>query len=140
MDDERPALIPEGFERAHSRGPFSQINGPFWRKRANDGALSFGFVPEDRHCNSFGFVHGGMISTFFDSSMAHTVFDRFRCRLVTKELRVQFRSAVFRGRWCEVAHEIRSVEDNVVDIRGELLSRGGVAAVGEALFRIYPKD
>ena len=58
---------PTGFAPMPPRGPFLEANGPFY----HDGGTRFGFVPETRHLNVLGFVHGGLLSTLMDSAMAH---------------------------------------------------------------------
>ena len=98
MSAQRPTRIPEGFTQIPTRGPFTDINGPIWRKSIGEGEPPLlGFFPEERHTNALGFVHGGMLSTVLDSAMAHVAYDRFKCRLVTLELNVKYHHAVFRG-------------------------------------------
>lgn len=49
--------------------PHEMNTGPFyWRRREEEG-LKFAFVAEQKHCNSGGIVHGGLLMTFADMVM-----------------------------------------------------------------------
>ncbi|MEL7546790.1 MAG: PaaI family thioesterase [Pseudomonadota bacterium] len=140
MTDARPLRVPDGFSPMQTRGPFTDINGPIWRKPGHNGAIpQFGFLPEKRHTNSLGFVHGGMLSTLMDSAMAQAAYEHFRCRLVTLTLQVQFHSAVFRGRWAEieVGEPVQTGTD--VALTATLRSRGALCLESEATFRLFPR-
>ena len=134
-----PPGVPEGFSLAPIRGPFVDMNGPFWQSDILEaGRVRFGFLPGARHTNSLGFVHGGMLSTFIDNIMAQTVYSRFQCRLVTEDLRVSFKAAVFKKRWVEASTEIVQSEDQLVKTKAELISRGAVCTVAQGVYRIFP--
>ncbi|MGH6873052.1 MAG: PaaI family thioesterase [Rhizomicrobium sp.] len=77
---DRPKGIPPEAELA-STGGFNKYVGPLWRlpdQGTGDGAIKrFAFVAEDKHMNSAGTVHGGMLMGFADTAMSRTT------RLVT---------------------------------------------------------
>jgi acyl-coenzyme A thioesterase PaaI-like protein len=84
---EAPAPLPKDAVRIGSVG-FNVFVGPIYRlSPAGDGAtLHFGFVPEQKHMNGSGAVHGGMLMTFADVSMsqaARSVFDGKGCNTVS---------------------------------------------------------
>lgn len=140
MTDIRLDQIPEGFLPIPTRGPFTDINGPIWQGPSRDGLLPrFGFFPEKRHTNALGFVHGGMVSTLLDSSMAHAVFDRYACRLVTLTLQIQFKNAVFPGRWAEIEVTLDQQGETEIRARATLFSRGAVSVEGNAVYRLFPR-
>ena len=81
-----PPGLPEGTEIA-STGGFNLYIGPLYRlPDAADGALKrFAFIAEDKHMNSAGSVHGGMLMSFADTAMSRTsrlASDAPRCSTV----------------------------------------------------------
>lgn len=51
--------------------PFGDLVGPIWLREDGD-RLRWGFVVEPKHLNRAGILHGGMLMTFADQSMAMT--------------------------------------------------------------------
>ncbi|MFC7539986.1 hypothetical protein ACFQU2_11710 [Siccirubricoccus deserti] len=47
--------------------------GPFLARRAGD-AWEYAFLPEQRHLNIGGVVHGGMLMSFMDDVLGMTVW------------------------------------------------------------------
>lgn len=70
---DRPAGLPEEAQEVSSVG-FNHYIGPFYRlPDAEGGAVRrFAFVVAEKHMNSAGSVHGGMLMTFVDMSMGQT--------------------------------------------------------------------
>lgn len=63
--------LPEGAENISLRG-FNLHAGPFYRL-SDDGAVRrFAFIALDKHMNSVGSVHGGLLMTFADIAMSRT--------------------------------------------------------------------
>ncbi len=139
MSAASPAAVPAGFELVKPRGPFTGVNGPFWKKTdAGEGAAVFGLMPEARHTNGLGFVHGGMVATFLDSAMAHTIHQKHGTRLVTIKLEITFIHATMRGRWTEAHVQIQEPVDQEVEATAELISRGQVCARSAGVFKLFP--
>src|SRR5258706_16342862 len=67
-----PAGIPEGYELVQrTQGPhFSGLAGPFYAKREGR-ELSLGLRVEQRHLNSRGSCHGGLLGTRADNAPGH---------------------------------------------------------------------
>lgn len=60
--------IPAGFRQAFIHAPFVEANGPFyWRDE--DGGLVLGFRVQQRHTNTAGNLHGGMLMTLVDMQL-----------------------------------------------------------------------
>jgi uncharacterized protein (TIGR00369 family) len=114
---------PPGFELQTNRGPFTTHNGPYYGKRVEIGVAQ-AFFAEARHCNSFGIVHGGMISAFLDGLLAGAVGREARTRLVTLHLSIDFLAM---GR----AHEWIIGEGHVTRLARDTAFAEGVARVGE---------
>jgi acyl-coenzyme A thioesterase PaaI-like protein len=119
-----------------ARGPFMAVNGPLYRTPGPDAV--FGFLPEERHCNTLGFVHGGMLATLLDTALATSIFERERSRLVTLDLSVSFRSAVPKGRWCEIRVSIGERLGDEVEGEATLWCRSQVCAAATARFKVFP--
>ena len=127
--------VPASFEPMGSRGPFTQETGPFYRSREHRN--DFGFLPETRHCNGLGFVHGGMIATFLDNAMAQTVATEHRCVLVTAELHVSYENLVPRGRWAQARVELDAARDDHVRASVELTCRAQCCATASGLYKLF---
>ncbi|MEO0882583.1 MAG: PaaI family thioesterase [Pseudomonadota bacterium] len=138
MNALRPPQVPDGFEPMPTRGPFTDINGPIWYLPSDGGvSTKFGLYTEERHTNALGFVHGGMLSTALDSSMARTVFERHDCRLVTLQLNTNFISAVFKGRWSEIDVQFVGETNSDVRMHAKLTSRKMVCVEADAVYRLF---
>jgi uncharacterized protein (TIGR00369 family) len=68
---EIPKGLPPGAEN-FSLGGFNRYAGPIWRLPAEGEVRRFALVVEEKHMNSAGSVHGGMLMTFADISMSQT--------------------------------------------------------------------
>ena len=72
--DSMPAT-PEGFVVLAVGGPFIQNNGPLYVRR-DGSAVQFGFRVEQRHVNTMGNLHGGMMATFCDMLLPLSVHSK----------------------------------------------------------------
>jgi acyl-coenzyme A thioesterase 13 len=61
-----------GFEPWSRRSPFGDAAGPLLF-RADGGRLTFATRVEERHANTSGSAHGGMLSTFADLALGYAV-------------------------------------------------------------------
>jgi acyl-coenzyme A thioesterase 13 len=94
--------IPEGFRKIESMIPFNELVGPLYERRDAKG-LTIGFQVEEKHKNSRGIVHGGMICTLADFAMGYTASstsDPPR-KLVTTTLSMDFAGNARPGDWVE---------------------------------------
>jgi len=89
---------PEGFVPS-ARGPYTTHNGPMFHKLRDDGSFEHAFYVLDRHCNSMGIVHGGMLATFLDGLLARAVHQSSGGMSVTLHLSIDFLSAARKGQW-----------------------------------------
>jgi len=126
--------IPDGFAELPHRGPFTISNGPFYKSTTAPGV--FGFLPEERHSNSLGFLHGGMVATFLDSAMAQTIADTHGYVLVTLGLSVTYEHLIAQGRWAEARVTLGSLEGDTVSASVNLISRNISCASAEGRFKL----
>ena len=66
-----PGCLPEGAQNI-STGGFNRFAGPFYRLPDDGEVRRFAFVVLDKHMNSAGSVHGGVLMTFADIAMSRT--------------------------------------------------------------------
>ena len=110
--------IPPGFKEIDIAG-FAEANGP-WFEKLEGGRLIRGFMPEQRHANSLGIVHGGMLAAFLDSAMGTAVFHTLDRRAVTLRLTLDFLGPGRIGDWLQAEGEVVSHDEHVAQVRGRL--------------------
>lgn len=120
MPSETAVEPPAGFALSSSRGPFTLHNGPIYRANAK-GDLRSGMIVLDRHCNSMGFLHGGMASAFADGALAWAVWHATRSMSVTLKLTMNYLDIVPEGAWLEARPEVLAVQDDVVHVRADMV-------------------
>src|SRR5690606_35925069 len=121
--------IPAGFEPVTvSINPqsFEGHTGPLYHRTdaAGDTAI-WGFRAEPRHCNPYGMVHGGMLTTLADTMMGSLVFkaiDGAPCATIT--LTTDFIGAARAGDWIEGRAELLRRGRSVCFLRSELRAEG----------------
>ena len=110
--------IPPGFREIEVAG-FAEANGP-WFEKVEGGRLIRGFMPEKRHANSLGIVHGGMLAAFLDSAMGTAVFHAIDRRAVTLRLTLDYLGPGRIGDWLQAEGEVVSHDEHVAQVRGRL--------------------
>lgn len=110
--------IPPGFKEIEVAG-FAEANGP-WFEKVEGGRLIRGFMPEKRHANSLGIVHGGMLAAFLDSAMGTAVFHTIDRRAVTLRLTLDYLGPGRIGDWLQAEGEVVSHDEHVAQVRGRL--------------------
>ena len=64
--------IPDGFEAVQAGSPFVDLTGPFFFKEIGHG-VAIGLRIEEKHCNSAGTAHGGLVSTMADIALGNSI-------------------------------------------------------------------
>lgn len=60
--------VPEGFEPHFRKSPVTEPWEPLYSRRS-EGQVEIGLWLREAHCNSRGFVHGGVVSALADNAM-----------------------------------------------------------------------
>jgi uncharacterized protein (TIGR00369 family) len=136
------AGIPEGFELDPRFQPhtFSGLVGPFYSKRqGND--LSLGLRIEERHCNSRGTCHGGMLATLADVALGYacalaTSTDGKRRNFVTVDLMLHYLASTQVGDWVQSEVRVLTPGSSTASATGHLLANGNPVVQISANFRI----
>ena len=134
--------IPEGFTPHSRKSPLTQPWEPLYSKRTETGVI-IGLYADKQHCNSRGFVHGGLISALSDNAMGLSCashYDRETLGgMVTISLHVDFTSSVKKGDWMEcVTHSVNPGR-NIATAQGQVMANGKPCAMIGATFKVLLK-
>jgi uncharacterized protein (TIGR00369 family) len=101
--------IPEGWARIERLSPFNALVGPLYERR--DGAtVSIGLAIEEKHTNSRGICHGGVLATLADLALGYAMLAKSSDKaFVTAHLAVDYAGAARAGDWIESKVEIQRV-------------------------------
>lgn len=110
---------PEGFTPSTTRGPYTTHNGPFYHKVTEDG-FWHGVRVRERHCNSRGITHGGMLMAFADGLLGTAVFRATKTVALTIRMNSDFLSSARPGDWLEGTARVTRATRSVVFCEAEL--------------------
>ena len=124
MADEAVPTPPEGYTPVVGRGAFTTHNGPYFNGPSDRDVSRQAFFVLNRHCNSVGILHGGMISAFLDGLLASAAARASGMTPITMHLSVDFLDMGRRGDW--VLGEARTTK-----VARDVAFVEGVARVGD---------
>ena len=133
--------IPEGYELAQrTQGPgFSGLAGPFHAKREGR-ALSLGLRIEQRHLNSRGSCHGGLLATLADIALGYACVaaaEEGQSRnFVTIDLSVEYMASTQAGDWLYSEVRVLNADSRTASAAGHLMVDGRPVARISANFRV----
>jgi acyl-coenzyme A thioesterase PaaI-like protein len=114
---------------------FIELVGPLWRRAEPDGRYCF--VSDSRHRNTNGFVQGGMIATFADRSLGHTVrlgnHDR---RQATVQLDVRFIEGTPIGVLVEARCQVKRRTGSLAFVDAEIIAGSRTVAAVSGIWKI----
>jgi len=116
--------------------PFGDLVGPIWKHETPE-RLRWGFVVEPKHLNRAGNLHGGMLMTFADQSMAMTARQATGVkRHATIELNTQFIGSVQLGQFVEAHAEVVRATRSVVFMEVKMFVDGRIVASANGIWKI----
>ncbi|HEX6958573.1 MAG TPA: PaaI family thioesterase [Ferrovibrio sp.] len=128
--------VSAGWKQRHGQGPFTQLVGPVWAKREAEGS-AYGFLAEERHTNSRGVVHGGMLMTFVDHGLGWIVWDLVEHRAcATVSLNTQFVAAVKPGDWVELRGRLVRQTRSLIFIQATVTVAERTVLVADGIWKI----
>ena len=136
MSNAAPAdRIPEGW--IERRGAvFDRFIGPFYYPPAGSYARC-GFLADERHANTRGGVHGGMVAAAFDLAFGNAGWDAAdQTPCATIEMSMHFVSAMALGEFGVFDTEVVRKTRSLVFLRSTLHVAGRVIASGQGVMKI----
>ncbi len=134
--------VPDGFERHFRRSNLTDPWEPIYSRKIDD-KLQIGLVLTEQHCNSRGFVHGGLIATLADNAMGlSSVFAlanagrEVKGGLVTISLGVDYLGSAKLGEWMEIDPEPVKVGGSICFVRALVRANDTPVAMANATFKI----
>jgi len=104
----RAAHIPGGFkELRRANSPYLSALGPLYAKDEGSGVV-IGLRIEEKHLNTRGVAHGGMLVTLADSAMG-IVLAASHQPMVTVSLSTDFADVARAGDWAEARVDVQKV-------------------------------
>lgn len=129
--------IPDGFTPVTNAGNFSSMIGPTFQRREEDGSLTFGLLVEEKHLNSRGVVHGGMLMSFMDQLLGRTVHNQIGVRpTATVQLDNQFLAGVREGDWVVGRGTVERTTRSIVFITGRLSVNNEPVLISSGVWKI----
>jgi acyl-coenzyme A thioesterase 13 len=116
--------LPRGFVTDAAFDPAEDYIGPFYYKQDGD-SFRYAFRADDRHCNAFQVVHGGVLMVFADYALcmeATNHYDNESC--VTVSFNCDFVSAGSIGDLIESSAEVIRKTGSMVFVRGTVFVGG----------------
>ncbi|MGH8709034.1 MAG: PaaI family thioesterase [Burkholderiales bacterium] len=113
--------VPAGYQPLPAASPFNELVGPLHEKRAT-GVVSIGLQVADKHCNSRGFCHGGVLATLADLALGYALMAKTGSRsgFVTAHLDLDYAGAAERGDWIHSEVEVQRVGSRLAFATGYL--------------------
>lgn len=100
---------PKGFREMTGLSPFNALVGPLYQRR-DDKGVSIGLRIEQKHANSRGVCHGGLLATLADLALGYALLaesETLSGNFFTVQLAVDYASPANVGDWIESQVEIQ---------------------------------
>lgn len=129
----------EGWRAMEDIGFTAQI-GPIW-ERDEGGTVRYGLLTRDIHINANGVVHGGVIATFADCSLA---FANRRAsggrRQATIQLDVHYVASAQVGEFLEADVSVSRSGRSVAFMRGRISAGSRLIATAQGVWKLLSRD
>jgi len=134
-------LPPDDFVPHFRKSPLTDAWEPVYSKRTDE-AVILGLYADERHCNSRGLIHGGLISTLADNAMGLSYAAQHEnvSGLMTITLHVDFVGAGKLGDWLQFETTHISAGKTIDTAQGRVLAGDKTIALTSATFRVFTKD
>ena len=138
--------IPEGFVRVRrpKPNPFNEMAGPFYERRRGT-EVSLGLRIEERHTNSRGICHGGLLATLADLALGYSALaiggpDRNKQSFVTVSLSLDFAGSAMPGDWVASEVEVQKTGSRLAFANCYLVANGVRIVRASAIFALSGKS
>lgn len=130
--------VPEEFVRVRrpTPNPFNEMVGPFYeRRRGSD--VSLGLRIEERHTNSRGICHGGLLATLADLALGYSALAiGGQSSFVTVSLSLDFAGSALPGDWVESEVEVQKTGSRLAFANCHLVANGVRIVRASAIFAL----
>lgn len=127
--------LPAGFTMLEGLSPFNALVGPLYR-RSDERGVSIGVRLEEKHTNSRGICHGGMLATLADLALGYALAARTgaAASFFTVQLSIDYASPAKAGEWVESEVEIQQAGARLAFANCYLVASGRRIARASAIF------
>jgi acyl-coenzyme A thioesterase 13 len=117
--------IPKDFELTPLPSPFLELVGPFYIKDHHGGFI-IGVRTAKKHCNTRGFIHGGLISTLADFALGFNAARSggTRMKVATINLTTDFSGVAELGDWLEAQVDVQKVGKSLAFANAYIYANG----------------
>ena len=131
---------PAGFERHDRKSPVTDPWEPLYSRTSGE-TVVLGLRAGPAHCNSRGFVHGGLISALADNAMGLSCARKLGdlSSLVTVNLTVDFLGSALIGQWIEFDTVFVKPGGTLCFTQAFVTADGQPCARANAVFRVVKK-
>lgn len=137
-----PPAPPEGFAPHDRKSPVTDPWEPVFARR-REGVVDLGLILATAHCNSRGFVHGGVLATLADNAMGlsygatllHENVGAAGGGAVTVSLTIDYLATARIGQWLQVSPRVLRAGGNMGFVDAILTADGATIARASATFR-----
>jgi uncharacterized protein (TIGR00369 family) len=128
---------PQGFAPHFRKSPVTDPWEPLYSRRV-EGVVQIGVTLRDVHCNSRGFVHGGVIAALADNAMGLSCGAGMPSvqGLVTISLSVDYVGAAKVGQWMQVEPRVLRTGKSMGFADALITADGALIARASATFRV----
>lgn len=126
----------KGFEPIKGLSPFNALVGPLYRRRDERG-VSIGVRLEEKHTNSRGICHGGMLATLADLALGYALLGQdgpLSGSFFTVQLSIDYASPAKAGDWVHSEVEIQQAGARLAFANCYLVAGGRRIARASAIF------
>jgi len=128
---------PEGFVPHDRKSPMTDPWEPIWARKQPD-CVQLGVRIAAAHCNSRGFLHGGLIATLADNAMGLSLGQTTGTGGVTVNLNVDYLRAGTPGQWLQVEPRVIRAGSKLGVVDALITADGETIARANATFRLTP--
>lgn len=120
------SAVPEGFVPIQRRqGPFNTLLGPLHQRRDGERFI-VGLRIEDKHTNSQGICHGGVLATLADLALGYAMIGKVEgdASFVTVNLSIDYAGSAMPGDWVESDVVVQRAGARMAFCNGYLVAGG----------------
>lgn len=134
-----PMDLPPGFAPMPQTSPVLELVGPLYLRREADN-ITLALLAQDKHCNSRGVVHGGILATLADTALGYALLldDPGSAGVATVSLSLDYAAAAQRGDWLQAEVRIQRRGSRLAFANCYLTAAGQPIVRASGVFQMIP--